>query len=246
MGCSDIATWYLERRLPVIDLASKTWAQARAQVLPPGYGPSVCLRRLADARRVRRLTRGVYQVIDPARDTPALAVADALFADVEHYITTDAALAFHRAIDQPVIEIVVVAAGSRRPVRVGMTRVRRVVLRPEIFRAADTYATSLDGFRVTVASAEQAIVDALGEPSWMTHLTLLPEVLAALDDDDLARVADGALGRSTAAAQRLGFLLDDAQRPAPAKLARLRPRSTVRLDPRVTSGTFSTRWRVYG
>lgn len=246
MGCSDIATWYLEQRLPVIDLASKTWAQAREEVLPPGYEPSVCLRRLADARRVRRLTRGVYQVIDPVRDTPAIAVADALFADVEHYVTTDAALAFHRAIDQPVTEIVVVAAGSRRPIRVGTTRVRRVVLRPAAFLAADAYATSLDGFRIRVAAREQAIVDALGEPSWMTHLTLLPEVLTALDDDDLQRVADGALRRSTAAAQRLGFLLDEAQRPAPAALARLRPRSTVRLDPHRTSGTFSTRWRVYG
>jgi len=246
LSCSDIATWYLERRLPVIDLASRTWERARAEVLPPGYGPSVCLRRLVDARRIRRLTRGVYQVIDPVRDTPTIAVADALFADVEHYVTTDAALAFHRAIDQPVVEIVVVAAGSRRPVRVGTTRVRRVALRPEAFLAADAYLTSLDGFRLTVAAREQAVVDALGEPSWMTHLTLLPEVLAALDDDDLARVADGALGRSTAAAQRLGFLLDEAQRPAPATLARLRPRSTVRLDPRVKSGTFSTRWRVYG
>ena len=168
-----------------------------------------------DARRVRRLTRGIYQVVDPVRDTPAIAVADALFADVEHYVTTDAALAFHRAIDQPVPEIVVVAAGSRRPVRVGTTRVRRVALRPAAFLAADAYATSVDGFRITVAAREQAIVDALAEPSWMTHLTLLPEVLAALDDDELQRVADGALRRSTAAAQRLGFLLDEAQRPAP-------------------------------
>jgi predicted transcriptional regulator of viral defense system len=246
MGCSDIATWYLERRLPVIDLTSKTWARVREEILPPGYEPSVCLRRLMDARRVRRLIRGVYQVIDPVRDTPAIAIADALFADVEHYVTTDAALVFHRALDQPLTEIVVVAAGSRRPIRVGTARVRRVVLRTEAFLAADAYMTSVDGFRVTVAAREQAIVDALGEPSWMTHLTLLPEVLAALDDDALRRVADGALRRSTSAAQRLGFLLDEAQRPAPAELARLRPRSTVRLDPRLKSGSFSTRWRVYG
>lgn len=246
MGCSDIATWYLERRVPVIDLSSTTWDRARRDVLPAGYQPAVCLRRLLDARRVRRLTRGVYQVIDPVRDTPAIAIADALFADVEHYITTDAALAFHRAIDQPVPEIVVVAAGSRRPISVGNARVRRVVLKPLAFLAADAYLTSIEGFAVTVAAREQAIVDGLAEPSWMTHLTLLPEVLAVLDDDALRRVADGALRRSTAAAQRLGFLLDEAERPAPRELEQLRPRSSVRLDPRRQGGRFSTRWRVYG
>lgn len=246
MGCTDITTWYLARRIPIIDLASKAWKQAREELLPRGYEPSVCLRRLKDARRVRRLTRGVYQVIDPARETPTIAIADALFADVEHYVTTDAALAFHRAIDQPITEIVVVAAGARRPIWAGESRVRRVALKPSVFLTADAYVTSVDGFRITVAAREQAIVDALAEPSWMTHFTLLPEVLAVLDDDEVRRVANGTLRRSTAAGQRLGFLLHETQRKVPGELDRLRPRSTVRLDPRHKSNSFSTRWRVYG
>lgn len=73
MGCSDLADWYLTRRLPVIDIGSRDWRRARDAVLPPGYEPSVCLQRLARAGRVRRLTRGVYQVIDLVRETPSIA-----------------------------------------------------------------------------------------------------------------------------------------------------------------------------
>lgn len=245
VSCSDIAFWYLERRLAVIDLGSKAWSEARDEVLPSGYEPAVCLRRLVDARKVRRLTRGVYQVVDPVRETPLIAVASALFADVEHYVTTDAALAFHRAIDQPVPEIVVVAQGARRPLLVGRTRVRRVALKREAFLMADFYSTSAEGFRISVATREQAIIDALAEPSWLTHFSLLPEILMTLQDDEIQRAAVGALGRSTAAGQRLGFLLDEAGRIAPAELTKHRPLSNVRLNPERKGGKFSTRWRVY-
>jgi predicted transcriptional regulator of viral defense system len=245
VGCSDLADWYLAHHLPVIDIGSRDWERARDAVLPPGYEPSVCLRRLAKAGRVRRLTRGVYQVIDPVRETPPIAIASALFADVRHYVTTDAALLFHGAIDQPLTDIVVVAEGARRPVQVGRLVVRRVTLNPQVLEAADAYETTAEGFRIVVASREQAVVDALAEPMWMTHRSLLPEVLDALDDKGLDQTAKGALARSSAAGQRLGFLLDEMGREPPTDLRTLKPRSTVQLDPSRRGKVFSIRWRPY-
>lgn len=245
MSCPDLADWYLAHRLPVIDIGSRDWARARDAVLPPGYEPSVCLRRLAKAGRVRRLTRGVYQVIDLVRETPTIAIASALFADVHHYVTTDAALLFHGAIDQPLTEIVVVAEGARRPVQVGRLVVRRVTLNPQTLAAADAYETTAEGFRIVVASREQAVVDALAEPMWMTHRSLLPEVVGALDDRSLDQTAQGARARSSAAGQRLGFLLDEMGRELPTDLRTFRPRSTVQLDPSRRGTVFSTRWRLY-
>jgi len=245
VGCADLADWYLAHRIPVIDIGSHDWDRARDAVLPPGYEPSVCLQRLAKAGRVRRLTRGTYVVVDLARETPPIAIASALFADVRHYVTTDAALLFHGAIDQPLTDIVVVAEGARRPVQVGRLVVRRVTLNLQVLEAADAYETTAEGFRIVVASREQAVVDALTEPTWMTHRSLLPEILGALDDKSLGLATRGALARSTAAGQRLGFLLEEIGRDAPHDLRAIRPRSTVQLDPSRHGKVFSTRWRLY-
>lgn len=247
MSCSDIPDWFLRRRLPVIGLRTHAWQQVRSELLPGGYAPSICLRRLQNAGRVRRVAQGLYVVIDPVRETPPTAIASGIFAEAEHYITTDAAFVSHGLIDQPVPEITIVLKTVRhRPLELSRTRVRGVALAPKEFEKADFYETTIDGFRVVLATREQAVVDALAEPRWMTHSTLLPEVLAALDDDELERTARRALARSTAAAQRLGYLLDEAGRPPAASLLALRPRSVVDLRPRHRTGTFSTRWRVYG
>jgi predicted transcriptional regulator of viral defense system len=77
--------------------------------------------------------------------------------------------------------------------------------------------------------------------------TLLAEILAVFADEELERTAAGALARSTAAGQRLGYLLEEAGRPPPKVLADLRPLRVVRLRPKETRrGPYSTRWRVYG
>src|SRR2546423_4994938 len=110
MACSDLPNWYLRRRLAVIDVRSAIWRKARAEVVPRGYAPAECLARLVKARRLRRVSKGFFVVLDPVRETPAIAIASALFADEPHYITTDAALAFHGLIDQPIKRIVVVLA----------------------------------------------------------------------------------------------------------------------------------------
>ncbi len=81
MSCSDLPQWYLRRRIPVVDLRSSTWTKARSEVLPPGYAPGQCMSRLVKARRLRRVGRGVFIVVDPVRETPAIAIASALFAD---------------------------------------------------------------------------------------------------------------------------------------------------------------------
>ena len=247
MSCADIPDWYLRHHLAVLDLRSKAWRAARAELLPPGYAPSVCARRLVAAGRLRRLEKGVYAVIDPVREIAPIALASGVFADLPHYVTTDAALAFHGLLDQPIPTITVVLPRTRRPVEIGGAVVRPVVLGSKRFDAADAYRTTADGFPLAIAGREQAVIDALAEPAWMVHGSLLPEVLAAFDDAELARTVDGVLARSIAAAQRLGYLLEDAGREPPPALAVLRPVRAVRLRPgRARSAPYSSRWRVYG
>lgn len=247
MSCADIPDWYLRHRIAVLDLRSAAWARARPGLLPPGYEPDVCMRRLAAAGRLRRLKKGAYLVVDPVRETPSIAIVSALYAETPHYVTTDAALAFHGLLDQPVPTITVVLGKRGRSVVVGGATVRPAAPAPRWLRDADAYETTVEGFPVRVASREQAVVDALAEPAWMTHGSLLPEVLAAFSGADLTRTADRALARSTAAAQRLGYLLEETGRELPAALASLRPVRAVRLRPgRASSGPYSTRWRVYG
>ena len=247
MSCSELPNWYLQRRIAVIDFGSATWRTAQRAVVPAGYAPDQCLRRLAKAGRVRRLGRGLYLVVDPARETPPIAVASALFAEQPHYVTTDAALVFHGAIDQPIRQIVVVLARRRQPIDIGTALVRPVTMKAAYFRAADNYLTSADGFQIRVATREQAVVDALAEPTWMVHRDLLPEVLTSFTDDEIRRAASAALGRSAAAAQRLGYLLEDAGRQVPTALSTFRPMRAVRLQPgQRTTGPYSTRWRVHG
>lgn len=247
MSCSDVPDWYLRHRLAVVDLRSSTWRRARAELVPPGYSPNECMRRLVIAGRLRRFSRGLFVVVDPVRETPPIAIAGAIFAELPHYVTTDAALAFHGLIDQPISKITVVLSRPRRSINIGSALVRAVTLKPPQIEAADAYSTTTDGFPVRVASREQAVVDALVEPTWMVHADLLAEVLGAFSDDELARTASGALARSTAAAQRLGYLLEDAGREPPAPIATLQPVRAVRLRPdREARGPYSTRWRVYG
>lgn len=247
MKCSDLPDWYLRQRLAVVDLRSHAWRRAQAEVVPPGYAPDECARRLVKAGRLRRVGRGLYVVVDPVRETPSIAIASALFADRSHYLTTDAALGFHGLIDQPISTITVVLDGSRRPIDIGPAVVRPVTLGIQRFAAADAYATTEEGFSIRLATRQQAVVDALAQPAWMIHGDLLAEVLAALTDDELDRTAKGALARSTAAGQRLGYLLEEAGRPPSKQLAELRPLRSVRLRPGDRRrGPYSTRWRVYG
>jgi len=181
------------------------------------------------------------------RETPAIAIASALFAEVPHYVTTDAAFAFHGLLDQPIRTITVVLSSTRRAIDIGRAVVRPVTVSADRLRAADAYATTADGFAVRLASREQAVVDAVAEPAWMMHGDLLAEVLAVFADDELERTAVGALARSTAAGQRLGYLLEDAGRQPPKLLAEMRPLRSVSLRPGDTRrGSYSTRWRVYG
>lgn len=247
MSCTDIADWYLRQRIAVLDLRSATWERARADLLPPGYEPDVCMRRLAAAGRLRRIKKGAYVVVDPVRETPLIAVASALYAEMPHHVTTDAALTFHGLLDQPVPTITVVVGRRGRPIAIDGTIVRPVALASRWLKGADAFETTVEGFLVRVAGREQAVVDALAEPAWMVHGSLLPEVLAAFSDAELTRTADRSLARSTAAAQRLGYLLEETGRELPAALRSLRPVRSVLLRPgRRSSAPYSSRWRVYG
>ncbi len=248
MSCSDLADWYLRRRQAVLDLGSASFRRAWSETVPAGYRPGICLSRLVAADRVRRIGRGLYVVIDPVRETPATAIASGVFREVPHYVTTDAALAHHGLIDQPIGEIKVVLSRVRRPIRIDqMTVIRPVTLDEHRVLAADAYETSTEGFAIRVATREQAVADAVVEPRWMLYGDLLPEVLTAFTAEEIARTATRVLGRTMAAAQRLGYLLEEAGRPLPAALAELRPVRAVRLRPQKQArGPYSTRWRVYG
>jgi predicted transcriptional regulator of viral defense system len=247
MACSDIPGWYLRRRLAVVDLGTATWRKARSEVVPKGYAADECMARLIKAGHVRRVGRGLFVVIDPMRETAPIAIASALFAEETHYVTTDGALAFHGAVDQPIRRITVVQSRRRRSINIGTAVVWPVRLRADRLLAADAYETTTDGFKIRVATREQAVVDALAEPGWMVHIDLLAEVLASFTEDELKHTAEVAVARSTAAAQRLGYLLEDAGRDIPSVLRNLQPTRAVKLRPRhKAKGPYSTRWRVYG
>ena len=248
MSCSDLADWYLLHRVAVLDLGSASFRRAWSETVPAGYRPGVCLSRLVAAGRVRRIGRGLYVVIDPVRETPTIAIASGAFREVPHYITTDAALAHHDLIDQPTTEIAVVLPRMRRPIKVDqVTVIHPVTLDEQRVLAADAYETTAEGFAIRVATREQAVADALAEPRWMRYGDLLPEVLAAFTNEEVAQTASRVLGRTTAAAQRLGYLLEEAGRPLPPALAKIRPVRAVYLRPQKQArGPYSTRWRVYG
>jgi predicted transcriptional regulator of viral defense system len=110
------------------------------------------LARLIKAGRVRRVSPGLFVVIDPLRETAAIAIASGLFTDELHYVTTDAALASLGLIDQPIRRIVVVLARSRRPIDIGPAVVKPVKLRADRLASADAYETTTDGFKFTPTS----------------------------------------------------------------------------------------------
>lgn len=248
MACSDIHAWFLRRHIPVLNVASASWAEARqAAAISAGVTQAVCLRRLTERGMLRRVRRGTYVVIDPAREAPAVAIASGAFSHLEHYVTTDAALAVHGLIDQPIPVITVVVTHERlMAFELGQTTVRPVEIADRVFRASDHYPTTLDTYPVVLASRTQAVVDALAEPHWITHASLLPEVLSVFDEVELERLAEAALARSQAAAQRLGYLLEDARQPIPERLSGLRPARAIDLRPGRRSGVYSTRWRIHG
>jgi predicted transcriptional regulator of viral defense system len=248
MSCTDLADWYLRHRIAVVDLGSASFRRAWSEAVPAGYRPGICLSRLVAAGRVRRISRGLYVVTDPVREIPAIAIASGAFREVPHYVTTDAALAHHGLIDQPIREISVVLPRVRRPIQIDqMTVIRPVTLDKRRVHAAVAYETTVEGFAIRIATREQAVADALAEPRWMLHGDLLPEVLAGFTDEEVVRTTKVVLGRTIAAAQRLGYLLEDAGRPLPSALAGLRPVRAVHLRPQKRArGPYSTRWRVYG
>lgn len=248
MSCSGLPDWYLRNRIAVLDARSATFQRAWQEVAPSGYDHTVCLRRLVRAGRIRRIRGGLYLVRDPARETPLIAVASGVFTEVPHYVTTDAALSYHGLIDQPIPTITVVLSRVRRSFELdAATTIRPVTLDEKRIREADAYETTVEGFPIRVASRELAVGDALAEPRWMTHGDLLAEILAAFSGDEIERTTKGVLARTKAAAQRLGYLIEEAGRPVPDMLANLRPVRAVRLRPQNRSrGPYSTRWRVYG
>jgi len=160
---------------------------------------------------LKQLARGLWQVIDLSREPPSLVIADAIFRDTVHYITTDAALEAEGLIDQPVPVITVVVRKKAKPVKVGRATIRAVWMAESRLARAGFNTTSREGYRVSMATPAQALVDALAQPEWMTHRSLLPEVLVQLSSRDLEAAADSALLRSKAAAARLGYLLEEAE-----------------------------------
>ncbi len=248
MTCADIHRFLLRRHLPVIDVASPDWQEARESVgLSPGITQAKCLARMVDHGLLRRVRRGLYVVIDPAREAPAVAIASGAYAHLDHYVSTDAALAFHGLIDQPIPTItVIMRRPAPTPFQVGKALVKVSRMSEPQFHRADHYRTTLDGFRVDLASRVQAVLDALDDPRRMTHRTLLPEVLRSFDTGELERLASAALLTSQASAQRLGYLIEDAGAEMPSALGALRPSSAVNLNPGGRLSVFSTRWRVRG
>jgi len=140
------------------------------------HAPGDCLRRLVRADRLQCVGRGLYVVVDPVRETPPIAIANGLFADQPHYVTTDAALAYHGPIDQPIPTIMVVLDHPRRPIDIGPAVVRPVTLGPVRLDARRRARDARRRLRGRPATREQAVVDALAEPQLMVYYGLLAEV----------------------------------------------------------------------
>ena len=247
MGCASLHRWHLRNRVPVVNLSAETWMRAVTETGLSVTAATSCLRRLSDSGALRHVKRGLYVVVDPVREAPAAAIASAAAEPVAHYITTDAALTAHRLIDQPLSRItVVLEREGMRPFQLGGILVRPVTMTAADFAAADAYPTTTDGYPIRLASRVQAVADALARPRWALHFSLLPEVLAQLDPNEIERLASVAVARSSAGAQRLGFLLEDAGSDIPPALASFEPTSVASLVPGRRGSVFSTRWRLRG
>ena len=116
-----------------------------------------------------------------------IALADAIFRETQHYITTDAALQAEGLIDQPVPLITVVTRKRRRPLEIGHTTVRAVSTSAATLEAAESIRTSRDGYKVTLATPAQAVADAVNRNRVM--LDVLEDgdggLSVALDGEDL-------------------------------------------------------------
>ena len=67
------------------------------------------------------------------------------------------------------------------PFRLGKALVKVSRASEAQFRRAGHDRTSIDGFRMDLASRVQAVLTALGDPRRMTHRSLLPDVLRPFD-----------------------------------------------------------------
>jgi hypothetical protein len=212
MSCGDIPDWYLRHRVPVLDVSTETWRMVRRDILPKGYSRDTCTRRLVAAKRLRPVVRGRFLVLDPVREVPAIAIASGLFAERAHYVTTDAVFEFHRLIDQPVPEIIVAMPESHRRIDIGGATVRPVTVAAARFATADVVHTTMrdGGYRLALASVEQAIADAVTHPRWSMHYSLLPEILARPREYDLGALVQIVGARGQAASLRLNDLLHEA------------------------------------
>jgi hypothetical protein len=196
----------------VLDVSTEAWRIVRRDILPRGYSRDTCTRRLVAAKRLRPLVRGRFLVIDPVREVPAIAIASGLFAERVHYVTTDAVFEFHRLTDQPVPEIVVAMPETHRRIDLGGTTVRPVTVAAARFATADFVHTTMrdGGYRLVLASVEQAIADAVTHPRWSMHYSLLPEILARTREYDLGALVRIVTTRGAAATLRLHDLLREA------------------------------------
>lgn len=248
MRCSDLPKSVLRQGMAVINTEAPRWASLRTELgLDSTKAQSACFKRLTQRGELVRLRRGIYVPTAGILDVPELAIASGAVAHLPHYVTTDRALEHHGLINQPIVTTTVVVAGDVAPIPVGSHVLRFVKVAGERVARAQAFDTAVATFPARVASRQQAVLDALVEPGWMLYLDLLPEVLSVLDPRDVERLAEAVMGIGSAPAQRLGYLLDEARAPVPHGLAALQPRSTAYLDPaRKRTGSFSTRWRLYG
>lgn len=243
-------TWYRNNRILVADLASETWVKFRNYQGLTDVAASEHIERAAAAGRATRLARGIYLLEEEARPADPLVIASQLYDDIDHYVTSDGALAFHGELDQPLMTIRTVVPTTyrrkRSPIRIHGVQIKAVRRNAEGFRSANWSATmdSL-GHRLTVASVEQAISDALVHPRWSDYFSLMPEILERRNERSLKEIALDTLARSKAASQRLGFLLQRLGRQIPAGVRRNPQSKGTQLDPSRPGKLYSPEWAVF-
>lgn len=243
-------TWHRNLGRVVIDLHSPMWREYLAEAQTSAEAAAEHVERASTAGRLRRLKRGLYVIAEEARPADTVAIASQIFDPQPNYVTTDGALRHHGITEQPVMTYRVVVPSDTRRLRTGI-RIDHLTIRPvNIARArleASAFASTLTAAsnRAEIAEPEQALADGLAYPRWMDLFDLLPEFLANIGARRLERTVDRTIERSQAAAQRLGFALDQIGIPVPERLARVPHAKGVQYDPRRPSTSFSTRWSIW-
>jgi predicted transcriptional regulator of viral defense system len=174
-----------------------------------GLGDRALLSRLLRAGYVRKVSRGLYEVVEAPRVRIAhefvLALAIPSSGD-DAYISWRSALAHYGLTEQMARVVYVAVAASRLGVKVSGARVQFVIQGKD--RRYDVRDVSLSGTSIRMVSPEKAVIDGLDRPDLSGGLGEVVGALASQSQLDYAHLIPLALEHpSGSLVRRLGYLM---------------------------------------